>query len=374
MAHFGDVPGMMYRYLSQKGEEVAMQGSPVDQLIRTVRAVSRRGFLAAGAVVGLAPRFRAQAACVPCAGQCLPLCGAHCPSFPPTCELFPSDHIWRARVDALPIHARSAAYIAHIGADQPMHMDFGSGLWDNGPIGIPMSVVSGDQPMSRVRFVEYGDESDPGPYRIPINALIEGGPCGTHDRHVLVVDADRCMLYELYHARPRKRRNRWQAGSGAIFDLSGYALRPEGWTSADAAGLPILPGLVRYEEIASGAIEHALRFTVEDAAGHVWPATHWEHSEETSNVPAMGHRFRLRADFDASGFSSTNQVIITALKRYGMMIADHGTNWYLSGVPDERWDNDDLHTLAVAIQGSDFECVDVSSLMISHDSGQVRTG
>lgn len=339
-----------------------------------IKRASRRGVLAAAAGISVGGKLRSGAAtCSPCNDRCLPLCGVTCPVFPNNCDMFPSDHIWRARVDSLPLHARSQAYIDTIGRDQPLHMDFGSGLWDNGPIGIPMSLVSSDQPVTRVRFVEYGDESDPGPYRIPFDALIEGGRCGRGDRHVLVVDVDQCVLYELYHAKPRKRKNRWDAGSGAVFDLSGYELRPEGWTSADAAGLPILPGLVRYDEVLSGHINHALRFTVEDSAGHVWPATHWEHSDESSSVPAMGHRFRLRSDFDVSSFSSENQVIATALKEYGMMIADHGTNWYLSGVPDERWDNDDLRLLSDAIHGSDFECVDVSSLMITHDSGRVRT-
>jgi hypothetical protein len=217
-----------------------------------------------------------------------------------------------------------------------------------------------------IHFVEYGDESEPGPYPIPPDAPVEGGS----DHHVLVVETDQCVLYELYHAE-RQRDGSWNAGSGAIFDLRSNALRPEGWTSVDEAGLPILPGLVRYEEVASGAIRHALRFTVSQSyRGYVWPARHLGSADDAS-CPTMGQRFRLRADVDISGFPADVQVILRALKQYGMMVADDGGPWYISGAPDERWNNDMLHTIS-QLRGSDFEAVDVSSLIVSPDSGQTR--
>jgi len=217
---------------------------------------------------------------------------------------------------------------------------------------------------------DYADESDPGPYPIPANPLIEGGPQSQGDRHILVVDTDNCVLYELYAAYPDG--NGWTAGSGAIYDLTSNALRPEGWTSADAAGLPILPGLVRYDEVAAGEIRHALRFTVpRTRKAYVWPARHYASSLTGAQYPPMGQRFRLKASFDISGYSSDVQVIFTALKRYGMILADNGSAWYLSGVPDERWDNDALHELG-QVKGSDFEAVDVSSLMVNDNSGESR--
>jgi hypothetical protein len=202
---------------------------------------------------------------------------------------------------------------------------------------------------------------------------VEGGDCSTGDRHVLVVDADRCRLYELYHAR-RGRKGRWTAGSGAIWDLNGYQQRPEGWTSADASGMAMLPGLVRYEEVSRGVIPHALRFTVEQAAGHVWPAVHMETNDERSSIPAMGHRFRLKAGVDIGRFSPEVRVILTALKQYGMMIADIGSPWFLSGAPDERWNIAALVALQEdgGLRGDDFECVDQRGLMISHDSARAR--
>ena len=287
------------------------------------------------------------------------------------CAIFPADNIWNTPVDTLPVDANSAAYIASIGADIGVHPDFGSGTWDGEPIGIPYIVVSGTQPGVPIHFVEFGDESDPGPYPIPPDAPVEGGPDSSGDRHVLVVDADNCMLYELYHAYPQSDGS-WNAGSGAIFDLRSNALRPADWTSADAAGLPILPGLVRYDEVAAGEIRHALRFTVpETRRAYVWPARHFASSLTGTEYPPMGQRFRLRADFDISGFSFEVQVILRALKRYGMIIADNGASWYLTGAPDERWNNEELHELH-QVQGSDFETVDVSSLIVDPDSGQVR--
>ena len=289
------------------------------------------------------------------------------------CAVFPADHIWNVPIDALPVDVNSAAYVATIGAGEYVHADFGSGEWPPGsgaPIGIPCVDVPGSQPQVPVTF-DYADESDPGPYPIPTSAPIEGGPDSEDDRHVLVVDRDDCVLYELYYAFPQPDGS-WQAGSGAIFDLKGYTLRPAGWTSADAAGLPILPGLVRYDEVAQGEIRHALRFTApQTRRAYIWPARHYASDLTEAQYPAMGQRFRLRADFDVSGFSPPVQVILRALKTYGMILADNGAPWYISGVPDERWSNDVLHELH-QVHGSDFEAVDASSLMMDADSGQAK--
>lgn len=288
-----------------------------------------------------------------------------------SCPVFPSDHIWNTPVTTAPLDPNSAAYVASIGATRTMHPDFGSGLWDGGLIGIPYAVVGSGQPGVNVSFY-YPNESDPGPYPIPPDAPVEGAPPGGTadggDRHVLVVDEDACVLYELFDAE-RQPNGTWQAGSGAIFDLNDHALRPDGWTSADAAGLPILPGLVRYEEVAAGAIHHALRFTAPVTRGaHVWPARHDASSETSAAYPPMGQRFRLRTDFDASAFSPDAQAIVQALKTYGMILADNGSAWYLSGAPDERWDNDALRDLK-SVTGADFEAVDVSGWMVDGDSG-----
>ncbi len=286
------------------------------------------------------------------------------------CPVLPSNNIWNTRVDRLPVDENSDAYVAMIGADETVHPDFGSGEWDGGPIGIPFTTVPGTQPLVQVSF-GYINESDPGPYPIPADAPIEGGPASEGDRHVLVVERDACVLYELFHAEPQPDGS-WHAGSGAIFNLTSNALRQEGWTSADAAGLPILPGLVRYEEVAAGRIDHALRFTAPDTrSAYVWPARHEASDLTDLEYPPMGQRFRLRGDFDVSGFEPEVQVILRALKTYGMMLADNGSAWYISGAPDERWDNDVLHELH-QVPGSAFEAVDVTSLMIDPDSGEAR--
>ena len=284
------------------------------------------------------------------------------------CQVFPTNNIWNVPVDSLPLDSNSTTYVNTIGAGAFAHADFGSGLWDGGPIGIPFVAVSGTQTFVSVTF-DYSDESDPGPYPIPSDAPIEGGPQSSGDRHVLVLDQDRCVLYELYDAHPQSGGS-WHAGSGAIYDFNSNALRPAGWTSADAAGLPILPGLVRYDEVAGGEIRHAIRFTVPQTRNtYVWPARHQASSLTGSQYPPMGQRFRLKASFDISSFSPEVQVILTALKKYGMILADNGSSWYLSGVPDDRWNNDDLHEFG-QIPGNAFEAVDVSSLMVDPDSGQ----
>ena len=289
------------------------------------------------------------------------------------CSLFPSDSIWNARVDDLPLDPASTSYVTTIGADARLHPDFGSGDWPPGsgaPIGIPLAVVPPGQPAIPMTFL-YDDESDPGPYPIPSNAPIEGGMDSAGDRHVLVVESGSCTLYELFYAFPVDGGTSWTADSGAVFDLGSYALRPETWTSADAAGLPILPGLVRYEEVEAGAIEHALRFTApQTRRAYVWPGRHYASSLTGAQYPPMGQRFRLRADFDAAGYSPLVQVILQALKEYGMMLADNGSPWFLSGAPDERWDNDELRQLR-DLTGADFEAVDVTSLRVDSDSSQI---
>lgn len=287
------------------------------------------------------------------------------------CQLFPYNSIWNVPVDDLPVAADSDAYVNTIGADANAHPDFGSGLWDGGPIGIPYTDVPGTQTPVPVSFT-YGGESDPGPYPIPPGAPIEGGAGSSGDRHVLVVDRDNCVLYEVFDAHPQEDGS-WEAGSGAVFDLGSNALRPETWTSADAAGLPILPGLVTYDETASGEITHALRFTApQTRRAYVWPARHYASALTGTEYPPMGQRFRLKGGFDVSGFAPEVQVIMRALKTYGMMLADNGSAWFLSGAPDERWNNDNLRELR-QLRGSDFEAVDVSSLMISSDSGEAIT-
>jgi hypothetical protein len=289
------------------------------------------------------------------------------------CALFPADSIWNVRVDDLPLDSGSASYVATIGADTGLHPDFGSGDWPIGsgsPIGIPFDSVGPSQPLVPITFL-YDDESDPGPYPIPPDASVEGGPLGDGDRHVLVLERGSCTLYELYDAFPMDGGAWWGTGSGAVFSLGSHALRPSGWTSADAAGLPILPGLVRYEEVEGGRIEHALRFTApQTRQAFVWPARHFASSLTGTQYPPMGQRFRLRAGFDLSGFSPPVQVILQALKEYGMMLADNGSAWFISGVPDERWDNDVLAELG-AVEGTNFEAVDVSVLMTDPDSARV---
>jgi hypothetical protein len=268
----------------------------------------------------------------------------------PKCALFPASSPWNQRVDTLPVAADSATLVASIGLADHVHADFGSGTYEGAPIGIPYNVVSAKQAKSRVAF-EYADESDEGPYPIPARPRIEGGS----DHHVLIVDRDACRLYELGGAR--RTAAGWQAWAGAIWSLKSNRLRPETWTSADAAGLPILPGLARYDEVARGAIRHALRFTVERTRrAYLWPARHYASSATDPSLPPMGLRVRLKASFDTSGFPRQARIVLEALKRYGMILADNGSDWFVSGAPDPRWSNDDLHTLH-RVTGGDFEVV-----------------
>ena len=286
------------------------------------------------------------------------------------CPVAPADSIWRARVDQLPVAAHSSAYIASIGADSHVHADFGSGTWDGEPIGIPVTLIKPGTPPARISF-DYADESDPGPYPIPTDALIEGGAQSTGDRHILALDPSDCRDYELYDA-VQSSAGVWHAGSGAIFTLTSDALRPAGWTSADAAGLPILPGLADYDEDAGGAIDHALRITVpRSQAAYLWPARHDASGDTDPGLPPMGLRLRLKADVNISGLPPQARVIAQALKTYGAIVADNGSAWYISGTQDQRWDNDELAALS-ALTGNDFEAVDTSSLEGSPNSAAVR--
>jgi hypothetical protein len=238
-----------------------------------------------------------------------------------------------------------------------VHADFGSGVYQGAPIGIPITAVTSAEPLSAVDF-HYDDESDAGPYPIPDDVAIEGGDDADGDRHAIIVDSDSCRLYELFALYPTP----WSAGSGAIWSLTSNALRPRGWTSADAAGLPILPGLVRYEEVAAGHIDHAIRFTVSRSRrAYVYPARHFASSRTSKALPPMGLRLRLRSNYPVAKFPYQARVVLKALKRYGMIVADNGTSWYLTGAPDPGWDNGQLHTLG-QVKGSDFRVVDTRNL------------
>jgi hypothetical protein len=268
---------------------------------------------------------------------------------------FPADNPWNRDVSAEPVDPASDQLIASCGL-RNLHPDFGT-VWDGAPNGIPYVLVHGDQARVPVSF-DYADESDPGPYPIPANAPIEGGAGATGDRHVLVVDVDGWKLYELYDAHPEDGGARWHAGSGAVFDLGSNALRPAGWTSADAAGLPIFPGLVRYDEVMErGTVDHALRFTCpRTRRAYVSPARHWASSDTSSALPPMGMRVRLRADFDTTGYPAEARVILRAMMRYGMLLGDNGSGWYVSGAPDPRWNEDALGTLK-SVPSTAFEVV-----------------
>jgi hypothetical protein len=279
----------------------------------------------------------------------------------PKCPVFPKSNPWNQRVDKLPLVANSAAIVRSIGTGGSVHADFGSGVYEGAPIGIPVTTVSHSQKKVHVSF-DYADESDKGPYPVPANAPIEGGRSSDGDRHVIVVDRDACKLYELYAAYPQSGGKSWKAGSGAIWSMRSNKLRPATWTSADAAGLPILPGLARYEDLQKGGIDHALRFTASRTRkAYIYPARHYASSLTDADLPAMGQRLRLKASFDVSGFPKQARAVLVALKRYGMILADNGSPWYITGAPNKRWNNDDLHQLG-RVKGSDFEVVDTTSL------------
>jgi len=272
------------------------------------------------------------------------------------CPFFPADNPWNQDISALPVDANSANYIASIGTSGNgfLHADFGGG----GAYGIPYIVVPATQPLTPINFTAYGDESDPGPYPVPLDAPVEGG--GVGDAHVLAVQQGACKLYEMFDAHPNG--GSWDAGSGAIFDLRSNALRPDSWTSADAAGLPILAGLVRYDEVQAGAINHALRFTV-GRVQRAWvhPATHYGTSTDV-NTPPYGAKLRLKSTFDISVYHGQARVVLEALRRYGMIVADQGTSWYITGAADPRWDDDDLNQLK-SVPGAAFEVVQLGPII-----------
>jgi hypothetical protein len=276
-------------------------------------------------------------------------------------RLLPDDNPWNQDISAEPVDPNSAALIASIGLDKPLHPDFGT-VYAGAPNGIPYVVVPGTQPKVAVKF-RYIDESDPGPYPIPPDAPIEGGPKARGDRHILVLDRDNHKLYEVFSAYPDGLGG-WQCGSGAIFDLRSNKLRPAGWTSADAAGLPILPGLVRYDEVVEmQQVRHALRFTVtKSRRAYVAPATHFASPRTDPNLPPMGMRVRLKADFARAGYPPECQVILKALQTYGMFVADNGGDWFISGAPDPRWNDDNLRALK-KVKGRDFEVVKMGPLV-----------
>ena len=277
------------------------------------------------------------------------------------CPIFPPDSPWNQDVSKLPVHRDSARFVAAIGAGGHLHPDFGSGRY--GDYGIPYTVVPAGQRPVPIRFTAYGDQSDPGPYPIPPDARIEGGAASTGDRHVLVLRQGECRLYELFAARPAG--DGWEAASGAVWDLRSNALRPEGWTSADAAGLPILPGLARADEASADRITHALRFTVSQTQrGYIRPATHFASGSTDPTLPPMGLRLRLRSNYDIAAYHGQARAVLEALRTYGMIVADNGSDWYISGTPDPAWDDDDLDQLK-RVPGSAFEAV---------DTGPIRSG
>src|SRR2546423_3824180 len=274
---------------------------------------------------------------------------------------FPSNNLWNTDISTTPVDPNSANYINFIGSTVTLHPDFGAGTFHNQTIGIPYQVVAGTQAKVNVTLNAFADESDPGPEPIPSNALIEGYPKpGNGDRHVLVLEKDGCWLYELYNAAVKN--GAWSADQASIWDMTIDEQRPYTWTSADAAGLPVFVGLARYDEVAAGAIKHALRFTVPTSQrAFVLPATHWASTNTNSSAPPMGTRLRLKASFDISGFPADDQVILTALKKYGMILADNGSAIFISGAPDDRWNNTNLNLLK-QITGSNFEVVQMGTI------------
>ncbi len=298
------------------------------------------------------------------AAACAPVASAPAPSLPVRtgiqngsiagCPVFPADNPWNADVSTLAKRSNSDAMISQIQVDGSdfLHADFGGG----GAYGIPYVTVPADEPLVPTHFFDWPGESDPGPYPIPLGAPVEGGS----DRHVLAVQQGTCKLFELYNASPGA--GRWEASNGATFDLRSNATRPAGWTSADAAGLPIFPGLVRYDEVAAGVIRHALRVTFSSTQqGYVAPATHLASNDTNPNRPPMGLRLRLKASFDLSGFHGQSRVILQAMKTYGLLVADNGSNWFVTGAADSRWDDNDLNQLKT-VPGTAFEVLDTGPI------------
>lgn len=278
-------------------------------------------------------------------------------------QVFPFDNAWNQDISTSPVDPNSDNLIAGIGLNANLHPDFGT-VWNGAPNGIPYIVVAGTQTSVAINFTAFGSQSDPGPYPVPANAPVEGGPNGTGDRHVLVIDRDNWKLYEMYRAFPLNNGASWNADSGAVFDFNSNALRHAGWTSADAAGLPIFPGLVRYDEVfEQQEIRHAIRFTAQiTRKAYVHPARHWASSNTSVDRPPMGMRVRLKASFDISGYSPAMRVILSAMKKYGLILADNGSNWFISGAPDPRWNDSELNALK-SISGSNFEVVKMENIV-----------
>jgi hypothetical protein len=273
--------------------------------------------------------------------------------------VFPADNVWNKRVDKLPVADNSRAIIRSIGLDETLHPDFGSGKYNGARIGIPITVVGEGQKKHRVKFT-YASESNKGPYPIPKDVAIEGGRDSDGDRHAIIVDKAACRLYELFALY--RRDGKWRAGSGAIWDMTSNKLRPRGWTSADAAGLPILPGLARYDEVKRGEIDHALRFTVSQTRRkYIYPARHFASDATDPDLPPMGLRVRLRKSFPIKDFPKQARIVLRALKRYGMIVADNGSDWFITGAPHRKWNNDALHTLK-RVEGRNFVVVDTGDL------------
>ena len=278
-------------------------------------------------------------------------------------QLFPPDNAWNEDISNAPVDPNSDNLIAGIGTTTNLHPDFGT-VWNGAPNGIPYIVVAGSQPKVPLNWTAYGDESDPGPYPVPADAPIEGGSGSTGDRHVLVIDRDNWKLYELGYAFPLNNGASWNANCGAVFDLNSNALRPAGWTSADAAGLPIFPGLIRYDEVfEQQEIKHAIRFTAQiTRRAYIAPARHWASSNTSVNRPPMGMKVRLKASFNITTFTPAMQVILRAMKKYGLILADNGSNWYFSGAPDMRWSDNELNQLKT-LKGSNFEVVQMNNIV-----------
>jgi hypothetical protein len=283
---------------------------------------------------------------------------------------FPSDNLWNKDISASPLDPKSAAIITYVGSTIGLHPDFGAGQYQGSYMGIPYTVVGSSQQLIPINYQAYGSESDPGPMPVPLTAPIEGYPNpGTGDRHVLVLDNANCFLYELYSSYPQSTA--WNADSGAVWDLLADEQRPYTWTSADAAGLPIFPGLVRYDEVAAGSIKHAIRFTLQNSsAAFIPPASHWASTTSNANALPMGAKLRLKSSFNVSTFSAADQVILNAMKKYGLILADNGSSMYISGAPDDRWDNNDLHNLG-QVTAANFEVIQLSPL---YNSSNVPSG
>jgi hypothetical protein len=284
------------------------------------------------------------------------------------CSEFPADNWWHADVSGLPVHARSGAWLSRMSTEVDLHPDFGPSYGDGPDYGIPITVVDEDHRKVRVRFY-YGSESDKVRYPLGKDTRIEGGRGSDGDRHAIVVDRSRCKLYEVYDARVAG--GKWRAGSGAVWSLKRNRLRPDGWTSADAAGLPILPGLLRWNEVRTDRIDHAIRFTTDETSNHhLWPARHHAGSTDDLGYPPMGARFRLRSTYDASGLSPYAQRVVAAMKKYGLVLADNGSPWYFQGEQHRKWPDQLIEDLK-QIPADQFVAVDTSSLQVSPDSAQV---